>query len=72
MKEIAKQIQDLLPKEKQFLHRIYAKVLEDYAYVWTEFEDTGKLRQILLVIIKLFIEEIKTLNRYSFILMTQN
>jgi len=65
MKEIAEQIQDLLPRERQFLHRIYSKVLEDYAYVWDEFEDTGKLRQILLVIMKLFIEEHKELRDLS-------
>ena len=65
MNELSRQIQLLLPKEKQFLHEIYVKVIKDYSYLWEEFKDIKKLRNILLVIVKLFIEEHKLVNNLS-------
>ncbi len=47
----------LLKEEKELLHKIYSRFIEDHAYLWEEFEDLEKLRHILLVIIKLFYEE---------------
>lgn len=61
MNKLSIQIQNLLTKEQRFLHQIYMKTIEDYSYLWDEFEDLDKLRRILLHIIKLFIEEHKYL-----------
>ena len=61
MEQLIRQIRDLLPKEKKFLHQIYEKVIRDHAYLWEELDDLDNLRQILLVIIKIFIEEHKGL-----------
>lgn len=65
MEQLLQQIKQLLPREKKFLYQIYEKVIRDYAYLWEELEDLKKLRQILLVIIKLFIEEHKQLRDLS-------
>lgn len=65
MNQLSMQIQELLPREKQFLRKIYAEVIEDYSYLWVEIEDIARLRQILLIIIKLFIEEHKGLQDLS-------
>ena len=65
MKELYRQIQLLLPKEKQFLHQIYTKTIQEYAYIWEEFEDIEKLRKILLFIVKLFYIEHKGLRDLS-------
>jgi hypothetical protein len=56
-----------LPEEKKFLHKIYSKFIDDHSYLWSEAEnlDLAKLRHILLVIIKLFYEEHKSLNDIS-------
>lgn len=65
MNELSRQIQLLLPKEKQFLHQIYTKTIQDYAYLWEEFEDIEKLRKIILFIVKLFYIEHKGLKDLS-------
>ena len=65
MKGLSRQIQLLLPKEKQFLHQIYTKTIQEYAYIWEEFEDIEKLRKILLFIVKLFYIEHKGLRDLS-------
>lgn len=56
---------ELLDEEKEILHRIYTRFLEDHAYLWEEFEDVGKLRHVLIVIIKLFYYEHKQLGDLS-------
>ena len=61
MNELLKQIQRLLPMEKQFFHDLYEKTIRDYAYLWEEFPEIAKLRRILLLIIHLFIEEHRNL-----------
>ena len=61
MNELSRQIQELLPKEKQFLHKIYVKAIKDYSYLWEEFQDLEKLRKILILIVRLFIEEHRNL-----------
>ena len=65
MEQLLHQINQHLPKEKKFLYQIYEKVIRDHAYLWEELEDIEKLRQILLAIIKLFIEEHKGLRDLS-------
>ena len=65
LKNFSISIQELLPEEKQFLHKIYAEVVEDYSYLWVEVENLDRLRQILILIIKLFIEEHKGLQDLS-------
>ncbi|MBI2651926.1 hypothetical protein HYX00_00550 [Candidatus Woesearchaeota archaeon] len=65
MERLLQQIKQLLPREKKFLYQIYEKVIRDHGYLWEELEDIEKLRQILLVIIKLFIEEHKQLRDLS-------
>ena len=65
MEQLLQQIKQLLPREKKFLYKIYEEVIRDHAYLWEELEDIEKLRQILLVIIKLFIEEHKRLKDLS-------
>ncbi len=62
MERLKKQILEFLEEDKKVLHKIYAKWIDDHAYLWTEFEDLDKLRHILLVIIKLFYEEHKQLH----------
>lgn len=65
MEQLIRQIRDLLPKERKFLHQIYEKVIRDHAYLWDELDDLDKLRQIILIIIKIFIEEHKNLRGLS-------
>ncbi|MEK6946588.1 MAG: hypothetical protein AABX32_03190 [Nanoarchaeota archaeon] len=57
MQRLKQQILELLDKDKKDLHKIYARWVEDHAYLWEEFEDLEKLRELLLVIIKLFYHE---------------
>lgn len=65
MEQLIRQIRGLLPKEKKFLYQIYEKIIRDHAYLWEELDDLDKLRQILLVIIKIFIEEHRNLRELS-------
>lgn len=65
MERLLQEINQLLPREKKFLYQIYEKVIRDHAYLWEEIENLEKLRQILLVIIKLFIEEHRSLRDIS-------
>ena len=51
------QILQLLPKEKQVMHEVYTEVIRDYSYLWEMFPDLLKLRSIILLIVRLFVEE---------------
>ena len=61
------QILQLLPKEKEVLYDIYTKALQDYSYLWEKFSDLSKLRSIILLIVRLFIEEHEQLKDLSLI-----
>jgi len=65
MERFIRQIKKLVPKERKYLHKIYEKTIRDHAYIWDELEDIAHLREILLVIFKLFIEEHKGLHDSS-------
>ena len=65
MDKLKAQILELLDEDKKILHKIYAKWIDDHAYLWQEVEDIEKLRHILMVIIKLFYEEHKHLHDVS-------
>lgn len=63
MQKLNQQIFELLDEDKKELHKIYARWIKDHAYLWTdeEIKDLEKLRELLLVIIKLFYHEHKQL-----------
>ena len=62
MNELSMQIQKLLTKENQFLHDIYVSALKDYSYLWDRIPDMNRLRQTLILIIRLFISIIISRN----------
>ncbi len=61
MDKLLAEITRLVPQEKKFLKDFYKKIIKDYAYLWEELDDLERLRKILLVIVKLFLEEHKDL-----------
>ncbi len=60
MQKLKEQILELVSKEKKILAVIYEKWIDDHAYLWDDFGDLDKLRQILLEIITLFYNKHKT------------
>jgi len=65
MNKLRQQILQMLDEDKKELYKIYNRFLEDHAYLWDKFEDLEKLREILLVIIKLFYHEHRQLKDVS-------
>lgn len=65
MDQLKHRILLLLDEDKKFLHKIYSRWIDDHAYLWDEIADLGRLRDLLVVLIKLFYEEHKSLQDLS-------
>lgn len=65
MKIILEEIYKIVSEDKAILRELYNDAVSDYSFLWEEYKNLEKLREIMLKLIRLFYEEHKDLTDLS-------